>query len=504
MAKSNLEKELNEVLQAASGSKAIRKFSDRVYHVFHMNWKDIVDSIMEARDKIRPKKEHDRFRGSKEYKQLKTGRERLAALYQEDRKYLLKDVQEFATELMSAIATELNTKEEVRLLTPVTSHTYLKFGVTGTNPYLTLKKAKEVASKNVFNSNPKWKTMFEGETNTNIAHVGHQIGVIHLSAAVVENTLSARSDDSMVGMDSVYGGIDMGFQDRVRSVGLKAYQRKMQELAPNFSLGKYKDAKIENGKLVGVSEIGTDLQGDFENSVMKANLGVDEPFSEKEIRTILNEAIKEAQKAMDKFYRRSGAAGEWTKEGSPSLRADAIGMLVNTRSMKKVRGKTIKVKKYNKNPKSTTPKPVKKKGKPVKIGANQHKKAVSALGFVPTKGGRNIKAGRSPESNNLTSLPALINAKLPQTVARNMGPPGLENRTGRFASSVRVTDVTTTPQGYPSVGYTYRQNPYQVFEMGRGDPRWATPERDPRKLIDASIREIAAQFAIGRFYTRRL
>ena len=36
-----------------------------------------------------------------------------------------------------------------------------------------------------------------------------------------------------------------------------------------------------------------------------------------------------------------------------------------------------------------------------------------------------------------------------------------------------------------------------------GNTRWATPERDPRILIDKSIREIAAQFAIGRFYTRR-
>ena len=40
--------------------------------------------------------------------------------------------------------------------------------------------------------------------------------------------------------------------------------------------------------------------------------------------------------------------------------------------------------------------------------------------------------------------------------------------------------------------------------MGNGTPPWATPERDPRKLIERSIREIAAQFAIGRFYTRRV
>ena len=35
--------------------------------------------------------------------------------------------------------------------------------------------------------------------------------------------------------------------------------------------------------------------------------------------------------------------------------------------------------------------------------------------------------------------------------------PRLENRTGRFASSVRVTDVATTAQGFPSIGYTYQK-----------------------------------------------
>jgi hypothetical protein len=58
-----------------------------------------------------------------------------------------------------------------------------------------------------------------------------------------------------------------------------------------------------------------------------------------------------------------------------------------------------------------------------------------------------------------------------------------------------------TPQGYPSFGYTYQKNPYQTFEPGynQGDP-----ERDPRKVINQSIREIAINFAVGRFYTRRI
>ena len=35
--------------------------------------------------------------------------------------------------------------------------------------------------------------------------------------------------------------------------------------------------------------------------------------------------------------------------------------------------------------------------------------------------------------------------------------PRLENRTGTFANSVRLTEVLTTPQGFPSFGYTYQK-----------------------------------------------
>ena len=84
-----------------------------------------------------------------------------------------------------------------------------------------------------------------------------------------------------------------------------------------------------------------------------------------------------------------------------------------------------------------------------------------------------------------------------------MKEPSLVNRSGRFAESVKVTEIAQTPKGFPSIGYTYQRNPYQVFEEGSGG-EWANGDRDPRDLIDKSIREIAAQFAIGRFYTRRV
>jgi hypothetical protein len=94
-----------------------------------------------------------------------------------------------------------------------------------------------------------------------------------------------------------------------------------------------------------------------------------------------------------------------------------------------------------------------------------------------------------------------LNAKLPETIINNMRSPRLQNRTGRFASSVKVVDVNQTRQGYKSFGYTYQTGPYQTFEPGYAQ---GSIDRDPRRLIDRSIREIAAEMAIGRFYTRRL
>jgi len=97
-----------------------------------------------------------------------------------------------------------------------------------------------------------------------------------------------------------------------------------------------------------------------------------------------------------------------------------------------------------------------------------------------------------------------INKRLPGKVEDNMVAPGLQSRTGRFAQSVRAVDISQTKQGYPSIGYTYQKNPYQIFEQGRGRKPWATVERDPRNLIDKSMREIAVELALGRFYTRRI
>ena len=39
---------------------------------------------------------------------------------------------------------------------------------------------------------------------------------------------------------------------------------------------------------------------------------------------------------------------------------------------------------------------------------------------------------------------------------------------------------------------------------GRGNKKWATGARDPRTIIDKSIREIASKMMIAKFVTTRI
>jgi hypothetical protein len=135
--------------------------------------------------------------------------------------------------------------------------------------------------------------------------------------------------------------------------------------------------------------------------------------------------------------------------------------------------------------------------KSVKVKPKKAKSTAVPMGKVNIK---TPKAKKSTKQSTIT-LAALINQKLPETVAKNMKAPGLRYRTGRFASSARVTDVVETAKGFPSIGYTYMKYPYQTFEPGFAQ---GSADRDPRKVIDKSIREIAMDLLVGRFYTRRV
>jgi hypothetical protein len=103
------------------------------------------------------------------------------------------------------------------------------------------------------------------------------------------------------------------------------------------------------------------------------------------------------------------------------------------------------------------------------------------------------------------TLIALINSKLPPAIRANMGRNGaLVNRSGNLSESAQIVNVQQTAKGFPSLGYTYQRNPYDVFDTALGRAPWNTPGRDPKKLIEKSIRDVAKNMAIDRFYLRRV
>jgi len=218
----------------------------------------------------------------------------------------------------------------------------------------------------------------------------------------------------------------------------------------------------------------------------------------------------------NKFNPAGGAATDWVRnrarlsklmvshlmkkgmadqEASNSIREDAVA-----HARKQALDKITASARVRTNAK---PKAVKRKKKAVTTSSKGKGTTVKRKRYTSkAKTEQKSSAGKSHKASLYTVL-ALINDKLPETVRKNMGVPRLENQTGRFAQSVKMTDVIQTPQGFPSFGYTYRRDPYEVYETSSGS-RFANTDRDPRNLIDASIREIAAGYALGRFYTRRV
>jgi len=104
------------------------------------------------------------------------------------------------------------------------------------------------------------------------------------------------------------------------------------------------------------------------------------------------------------------------------------------------------------------------------------------------------KKGKSTRRREVTTLTQqtqnivpVLNAELKRYVLEQMSYPSLENRSGRFASSVRVLSA----QEDAAVQYTYQKSPYQVFSQARGKSPWNDrQERDPAQIIDKAIKRI--------------
>lgn len=182
-----------------------------------------------------------------------------------------------------------------------------------------------------------------------------------------------------------------------------------------------------------------------------------------------------------------------TQKGSKSIKDKIETHIVNSIVIGLPKSKNIRVKRAM----SSSMEGGKKSAK----GNKKSIKPARVKTVKPTQSVFSIKQETKAEESYV-SLAAILNKRINEVVRKNMRPPdSLENRTGRFADSVRIENVVPTKQGFPSIGYSYMKYPYQTFERGY---KQGNLDLDPRDLIEASIREIALELTIGRFYTRRV
>ncbi|MDA9577893.1 hypothetical protein N9S10_02465, partial [Gammaproteobacteria bacterium] len=117
-------------------------------------------------------------------------------------------------------------------------------------------------------------------------------------------------------------------------------------------------------------------------------------------------------------------------------------------------------------------------------------------GAVRKRTAKKARQASLQTNNNPLALEALLNEMLPKVVASKMTSPALNFRTGRFAASAEAKDVMVGPRGGLNVNYTYMRDPYETFEPGNA---MGSTQRDPRKIIGESVREIAQSIIGDRF-----
>jgi hypothetical protein len=215
-------------------------------------------------------------------------------------------------------------------------------------------------------------------------------------------------------------------------------------------------------------------------------------------RTTESDFISDARKAVASFLENNI---DWYNQGGSNTVPELIvlDLLSQARQISK-KNKAIKKLKTNIRTKSQSNTPAEVIES---ITTKVSKPQVVKNTIEPIRQSRKVNKTAPVQQQNWLSLLPIINSKLTPRVIANMRFPSLVNRTGTFAQSAKVTNIENTREGFPSFVFDYARDPYDVFDRTKGRSPWNTPERDPRALVDKSVREVVREMAISRFYTRR-
>ena len=301
-------------------------------------------------------------------------------------------------------------------------------------------------------------------------------------------------NDSTVAMIAVLEGIKelsgrkLEKMSDVAVGAIKEETRKLNNVfgvRKNFKLNKITlEEYMKNPKLVDTLEIDIEYGTNLSQSEMQE-------FDAKQIKAELEAARDAALEGLKKEQEKWGK-DYIAMKGSPSLKDRIEKGIPSTVAENLFKGQKVKGKYPTQKNKSTS------KSKESKKSKQRTSKKISSKA---AKGTRIVYAkGRKQQQNSPIALKELINAALPQEILQRMHPPALQNRTGRFRNSAEVTNVAIGPRGGTQIDYTYMKNPYQTFEPGYAQ---GSTNRDPRRIIGQSVREIAQKLTGNKFITTR-
>ena len=344
------------------------------------------------------------------------------------------------------------------------------------------------------------------DAGTNIFDVGHAQPVKELSAAAF-----VKGVDSLEGKgwsDYADEGDNDNYVSNIKDTIAKKIRDDLKEFKLNFDVVD-EFIVFKNGELVRKPNttftVFTDLETKFKNAVENQQKKAHrKQESDRDIGTVLGDLKRYIQEIMEAEIQKARAAGFVNREGSDSF-VEALGRgIVMDKSLLPLY-KNGTAKNLTKWKNGVALRNRKNRSKPFthtyKSKTTKHR--VSPIGSMKgVKGPRrekNVESGGQDMQIAASVLRAFVNSRLTKTVQGNMGRPGLENVTGRFAQSVNVVNANALGN-HVHMDYTYQQNPYRVFENGEQ----YSSGYDPRPLIERSIRELAAAKLETKFTLRRV
>ena len=338
-----------------------------------------------------------------------------------------------------------------------------------------VRKVNQKFRKEVFNA---WKTKaksgvkfeakpmgkeapFAHKENTNVANAG-------LVQWIEENAVS------IIPINSTYTGTNIA-------------EKVLEALVIDW---KQKKDPI-NGKMVWI------VEGDLTAKKYNPKAG-EKDLTAKWEKTIIKKLNKEISdknlKLVDPHFVSSKSFGEEVAE------SEVLKLVKPFKRIRDSKGRFVKMTGLPKKPKKSSRSGDAKKGKSLK------KSKSNKLHIAGTTTSMRREKGTGGDSTQiraeLVTLQMAINRGITKEVQRNMGKPGLTERTGRFSSSVQVVGNITEAKKTLMVKYTYLLSPYATFE-NTGKRRWSMAY-NPKTLIAKSIRNLALTLTQQKLTLRRV